>query len=570
MKTTLAKHTKSTRKRRPPTDLVTTKVQERSQVLLKDQRPIVPPGDSVVPVGNAKHDGSLKGAQMMVARGHAPVRIDAPTAPSTSVPTQSRSFLTKVVIELTKARDRLQGELGITKAEWARVSKPESQSSFTFSYRKDDGTEVETTGFRTVFSTIRGAGKGGLRVVPDLDQDTINALASEMPAKTAIMNVPVGGAKGGFRADANKLSDAELARAMRGYVEALMDYGHQEGRIALGPAIDVPAPDVGTSHPRVALMDLAVDAYLGWLAKHGIKKVGDLEVPRALADVPPDAGTATPFIDRYLALFAQKSIPNVGLLATFTGKSVAKGGSLGRNDATGLGVALATLEVMKHEGALPPSATRFAGQSVAVQGYGNVGRGAVLAYVDHGAKVTTIAEFDGAAFAIHKADGFTRADVDALDAFRAAHGTVRGFPGAETRTIEQFWQGKVDILVPAAREGVITEDVATRINAKLVVEGANGPTTHEGDAVLAQRGITVVPDVFANAAGVTVSCYEMEQNLKGERWTLEQVNAKLKKDIPLAFLRLASAQRAHGGTLRSAAFDTALGDFITSLRAQPS
>jgi glutamate dehydrogenase/leucine dehydrogenase len=489
--------------------------------------------------------------------------------PSTSVPTQSRSFLTKVVIELTKARDRLKGSLGITAAEWKRVSKPELQASFDFSYRKDDGSLAETTGYRTVFSTIRGAGKGGLRVVPDLDQDTVNALASEMPAKTAIMNAPVGGAKGGFRADAKSLSDGEFARAMRGYVEALMDHGHAQGRLALGPAIDVPAPDVGTSHPRVALMDIAVDAYLGWLAKNGIDKVGDLVVPKELAAVKHDAdGLSTPFVDRYLQLQAEGKIANVGLLATFTGKSVAKGGSLGRNDATGLGVALATLEVMKHEGLLSKAAKSFDGESVAVQGYGNVGRGAVLAYADLGAKVTRIAEFDGSAFAIEKADGFSRADVEALDLFRARNGTIRGFPGTATLSMDEFWSAPVDILAPSAREGVITDEVAKKIAAKVVVEGANGPTTHEGDAVLSKRGITVVPDVFANAAGVTVSSYEMEQNLKGERWSLDEVNAKLARDIPLAFARLAEAQKAQGGTLRSAAFDVALGDFVTSLRAK--
>src|SRR5688572_11120544 len=126
-----------------------------------------------------------------------------------------------------------------------------------------------------------------------------------------------------------------------------------------------------------------------------------------------------------MKLHADGVIPNVGLLATFTGKSVAKGGSLGRNDATGLGVGLATLEVMKHEGLLPANAKASSGQTVAVQGYGNVGRGAVIAYADLGARVSTIAEFDGTPFAIHKEGGFSRADVDALDAFRAKNGTIR-------------------------------------------------------------------------------------------------------------------------------------------------
>jgi glutamate dehydrogenase len=292
-----------------------------------------------------------------------------------------------------------------------------------------------------------------------------------------------------------------------------------------------------------------------------------------LSAVKADAGgdgLKTPFVDAYLAMHERGEIANVALLATFTGKSVAKGGSLGRNDATGLGVALSTLEVMKHDGALPKDATKFANNSVAVQGYGNVGRGAVLAYIELGAKPTMIAEFDGKPFAIEKAGGFTRADVDALDKFRAEHGTIRGFPGTKTVDMDAFWQAKVDILAPCAREGVITDAVAKKIGAKLVVEGANGPTTNEGDAELKKRGIQLVPDVFANAAGVTVSTYEMEQNMKGEKWSLADVNAKLARDIPIAFARLAARQAKSGGTLREAAYDTALGDFVTALRSSPS
>jgi glutamate dehydrogenase len=537
---------------------------QREEVVVPDA-PITTPGESKIPVGVVAHEGSLKGKNAAIElRGNKKVEKKQSDPPSTSVPTQSRSFLTKVVIELTHARDRLKNELKITNAEWKRVSKPESQAMFQFAYRKDDGSLAETTGFRTIFSTIRGAGKGGLRVVPTLDQDTINALASEMPAKTAIMNQPVGGAKGGFVADSKKLSDGEFARAMRGYVAGLMDHGHKQGKLALGPHIDVPAPDVGTSHPRVDLMAVATDQYLSWLSSKGIERVGEFIVPKELRDVKPDEnGLTTPFVDRYMKLFDEGKIPNMGLLATFTGKSVAKGGSQGRGDATGLGVALATLEVLKHQKALPADAKKFNGESVAVQGYGNVGRGAVLSYLELGAKVTTIAEFDGSAYAIEKKDGFTRDDVKAMDEYRSKNGTLRGFPGTEARSLQEFWSAKVDILAPCAREGEITDNVAKMINAKVIAEGANGPTTHEGDAILAKRGVTVVPDIFANAAGVTVSSYEMEQNMKGERWTLEQVNAKLAKDIPIAFARLA----ARPGTLREAAFDVALADLITTLRA---
>ncbi len=527
------------------------------------------PGGSKRPVGTVPHAGSTKGAQLFITRGSTEVKAKADKKVTTSVPTRSRAFMTKVVIELTHARDRLKGELGITKAEWSRVSKPERQAQFSFSYRKDDGSLADTTGFRTVFTTIRGPGKGGLRVVPDLDQDTVNALASEMGPKTAIMNVAVGGAKGGFVADPKKLSDGEMARAMRGWVGGLMDSGKADGRIALGPGIDVPAPDVGTSHPRVALMDIAVDAYLGWLVKNGVSDVEGLAVPAALKDVGADKGDGlgTPYVDAYLKLFDEGKIKDVGLLATFTGKSVPKGGSLGRSEATGLGVALSTLELMKHDGLVPAGADKFSGETVAVQGYGNVGRGAVIAYLDLGAKVTSIAEFDGTSFAVEKKGGFTRDDVEALDAFRKEHGTIRGFPGTEAVDMDTFWKSKVDILAPCAREGVITDAVAKEIGAKIVAEGANGPTTLEGDNVLQSRGITVLPDVFANASGVTVSTYEMEQNLKGERWSLDEVHAKLAGDIPVAFARLAEMQKAHGGTLRSAAFDVALSDFVTALRS---
>ena len=476
----------------------------------------------------------------------------------------NKKFLGKVSYEFGNAFDGLAAELHVTSDERARITEPERTTRAPFSFTKDDGSVENVTGFRTVFSTLLGPGKGGLRVVANLDADMVKALAFEMCPKAAITGVPVGGAKGGFALNAAALSRGEFARAMRGFVTSQLDAGATEGRIAFGPHADVPAPDVGTSPPGIALMDICTDAYLGWLAGKGIDDVAGHKVPAALRNVKADGdGTGTPFLGAYRAAHEAGEIPNLALLATFTGKSVPNGGSLKHTEATGLGVAFATLQVLKSRGA-----TSLEGKTVAVQGYGNVGQGAVQAFTRLGASVTSIAEFDGSAYAVRKSGGFTPDDVAALDGYKAEHKTLRGFPGSVTIDMRTFWSQAVDVLAPCARENELNEKVAELVNAGIVVEGANGPTSTDADIVLARRGKTVIPDVFANAGGVTVSEFEMEQNLRGEHWTQPAVREKLEGRVESGFARIFGEQVRGGGTLRQAAYRIAVRDLVGALRAR--
>lgn len=451
------------------------------------------------------------------------------------------------------------GRAGLSPDDCRRLAEPERVLSVRFDVPMDDGRVRHLKGWRVLHSTLLGPGKGGLRFASGVDAETLGALAAEMPSKTAIYGLPLGGGKGGVDVDASSLSPRESARVMRGFVRAAMDCAWQTERtLAFGPQVDAPAPDVGTSRPDINLMDVAVDEFVAWIVAARIRQVGTVKVPKSLQRVTPGREDETPFVDFIADLFAAGDCEPMGLLGAFTGKSIQRGGSLGRREATGLGVALATLEMLKHQGALPESAERFAGETVAIQGFGNVGWGAAQAFTRLGARVVAIAEFDSEAYVLEKVAGFDASDVEALEQHKAKHGTLRGFPGSRTRTLDEFWSLPVDALVPCAREGVIDEAVALRIRARILVEGANGPTTGRADRVLEQRGVTVVPDVFANAAGVTVSYFEMRQNQLGERWTQIRVERELRNRVKGAFAALAGAQQRSGGSWREAAVDSAV------------
>lgn len=477
------------------------------------------------------------------------LRADSKPAP------KAPNFLGGVCASLDAAAKRL----GFDAVAQARLRTPENVLHVEFPVRMDDGSTKTFDGWRTRHSTARGPGKGGIRVASGVDADQVGALAAEMPTKPAIHRLPLGGAKGGIDADARTMSAGEMARLIRGYVSSAMTETYErDGTMAFGPKTDIPAPDVGTSRPDVALMDVAVDELLGWLVKNGIDELDGFDVPRQLHAIDSASSKATPYLDAYLALFEAGAIDDLGLIASFTGKSVDHGGSLGRSEATGLGLAYAAIEALARQGVLTKGADRFDGQTIAVQGFGNVGAGAVRAFTDLGARVVSIAEYDDAPYAVVRFGGFGEEDLDALEAFKQEHGTLRGYPGTETISGDAFWRMPVDVLAPCAREGQITKKNAPRIAARLVAEGANGPTTHDADAILARRGVEVVPDIFANAAGVIVSYFEMTQNTSGERWTLPEVQDKLRALVTSGFEALDRAQKRSGGTLREAAFDHAV------------
>lgn len=478
----------------------------------------------------------------------------------------------------------------------------------------DDGSTQQFTGWRVTHNTLLGPGKGGIRVAAGLKLEQVKALATDMSIKNAVAGLDLGGAKGGINTgdvDPRKLSRAEFARMMRSYVKAVLNEVWKKSnhtKIAFNVYTDVPAPDVGTSPVNgLNLMNLCVDQLLRWCARHSedyakwvnqeVAKEKNTEAQdkkRLYLTLPPEliemaregqvsSSEVTPYLDKYIEVQLERMRKTFGkkrtlaLVGAFTGKEagtkkgemdVGKGGSKGRGEATGLGVAYAALEALKRYG-LPDEVNEksFKGQSVAVQGFGNVGSGAVSAFTKLGAKVVAIAEYDPKTkklYAIHKQAGFSGEEVEALKKCWNTTRTLIGFPNSTTIEISAFWRLNVDILAPCAAEKQIDGNVAPLIRARLIVEGANGPTTPEGDKVLFGKGIKVVPDVLANSGGVYVSYLEMVQNILGVSWSEEEVYARLYATMKKNFTRLADISAGERGklkapcTLREAAYVLAL------------
>lgn len=321
--------------------------------------------------------------------------------------------------------------------------------------------------YRAEHSHHRTPTKGGIRFAPHVDLDEVAALAALMTLKCAIVNVPFGGAKGAIALDPRAYSVEELERITRRYTTELVRKNF------IGPAVDVPAPDMGTGEREMA-----------WMA------------------------------DTYIMLHPNE----LNSMACVTGKPVAQGGIHGRIEATGRGVQYALREFFRHADLVQASGLQggLAGQRVSVQGFGNVGSHfARLAQAEDGVVIVGIGEYGGS---IYAPQGL---NVPEVLHWRDVTGSIKGFPEATTfedpRACLEF---ACDILVPAALQNQITGENAGRITAKLIAEGANGPTTSEGDAILRQRGITVIPDIYANAGGVTVSYFEWVKNLSHMRFGL--------------------------------------------------
>lgn len=326
----------------------------------------------------------------------------------------------------------------------------------------DDGSIRHFEGYRVQHNLSRGPGKGGIRYHPDVDLNEVMALSAWMTIKTAVVNLPFGGAKGGIRVDPRQLSPRELERLTRRYTSEI---GH-----IIGPQKDIPAPDVGTN-PNV----------MGWI------------------------------MDTY------SSGQGHTVTGVVTGKPVHLGGSLGRIKATGRGVFITGQQVAEKI-KLP-----LEGAKVAVQGFGNVGSEAAYLFADSKSKIVAIQDHTGT---ISNPEGI---DVAALKTYLENNPGVGGFAGAQAISDEAFWDVEMDILIPAALEGQITVERAQKLTAKLVLEGANGPTYPEADDILVQRGVTIVPDVICNAGGVTVSYFEWVQDMSSYFWSEEEINERLDK-----------------------------------------
>lgn len=373
------------------------------------------------------------------------------------------------------------------------LKEPKRCIEVTIPVRMDDGTLRMFKGWRSAHCDAVGPAKGGIRFNPGVHVDEVKALSIWMTFKCSITGIPYGGGKGGVICDPLSMSDNELEQLSRGYVRGLYKY--------LGEKIDVPAPDVGTN-----------GKIMSWMTDEYCRLTGD-----------------------------QLS------LGTFTGKPVAFAGSLGRDDATGYGISVVTREACKKLGIDLTKA------KVAIQGFGNVGSWTAEFVEKLGGTVVAVSEWDPThgTYVVYNENGIKYAD---LMAEKMANRTLYDFAGATHLTMEEFWALDVDVLIPAALENSITEDVAKLIKTKLVVEAGNGPTTTEGEKILQEKGVTIVPDILSNAGGVTVSYFEWVQNLYGYYWSNEEVAEKEEIAMVNAFNALWDLKEEYNVSFREAAY----------------
>ena len=390
------------------------------------------------------------------------------------------SPMATALAQLRRAVDQLE----LSENDWNTLSTPRRILEVAVPLRRDDGRVEIYKGYRVQYSTTRGPSKGGVRFHQDIDLEETVALAMLMTWKCALTNLPFGGAKGGVAVNARTLSLEENERLTRRYTSEILPI--------IGPERDIPAPDVGTDERNMAWM---MDTY---------------------------------------SVNAGFSVPGV-----VTGKPIVLGGSLGRNSATGDGVALSTREALKLRGINPQGAT------AAIQGFGKVGYWAAVALEKMGLSVVAVSDVNGAV------TGFT--SIEELFEYSKINGTVIGAPSTDHMTNEELLGLDVDVLIPAALADSITHSTAPSIKAKVVVEGANAPTTPEGDAIMNDKGILVVPDILANSGGVIVSYFEWVQDKQNYFWSAEDVRENLDKILMKSIIEVEDLANAKKVTWREAA-----------------
>jgi glutamate dehydrogenase (NAD(P)+) len=381
--------------------------------------------------------------------------------------------------QLRKAVD----QLGLSENDWQTLSTPRRILEVAVPLRRDNDKVEMYKGFRVQYSTTRGPSKGGVRFHPHIDLEETIALAMLMTWKCALTNLPFGGAKGGIAVDAQTLSERENERLTRRYTSEILPI--------IGPERDIPAPDIGTDERNMAWM---MDTY---------------------------------------SVNAGFSVRGV-----VTGKPIVLGGSIGRNSATGDGVAISTREALRIRGIDPVGAT------VAIQGFGKVGYWAAVALEGMGMKVVAVSDVNGAVI------GFE--NVDALWAHFLEHKNLDA-PGTDRISNTELLHLDVDVLIPAALSDAITAQTASGIKAKIVVEGANAPTTPEGDAILNENGVLVVPDILANSGGVIVSYFEWVQDKQNYPWNSDEVKTNLNSILMKAFHEVEEMATTRKVTWREAA-----------------
>lgn len=379
----------------------------------------------------------------------------------------------------------------------------------TLAVRMDDGSTAHFPAYRCRYNSVLGPTKGGIRFHPAVTVEEVQALALWMTIKCAAVGVPFGGGKGGVEVEPKHLSRLELERLSRAYVRAMSNM--------IGPEHDIPAPDVYTN-ARI----------MGWMA------------------------------DEYQAIRRVKSP------AVITGKPLSLGGSPGREEATGRGAFIAIQELAKRKG-LDPSATR-----VAVQGFGNAGYHVARLLARAGYRIVAVSDSKGGVFS---EKGF---DIESLHRHKLDTRELRGVycEGSVCELVDhekisnaELLELEVEMLIPAALEGVITEENAARIKAPVIVEVANGPIVGDVDGLLEERGTVVLPDVLANAGGVTVSYFEWVQNRQGYGWRLEEVRSRLEEMLTAAFAEIWSVHESEGRSMRAATYAVAMRRIAAAVEA---
>ncbi|KAL3650376.1 hypothetical protein CASFOL_006779 [Castilleja foliolosa] len=351
---------------------------------------------------------------------------------------------------------------------------------------KDDGTLVSYIGFRVQHDNSRGPMKGGIRYHPEVEPDEVNALAQLMTWKTAVADIPYGGAKGGIGCNPKDLSKSELERLTRVFTQKIHDL--------IGVNTDVPAPDMGTNSQTMAWM-----------------------------------------LDEYSKFHGHSP-------AVVTGKPIDLGGSLGREAATGRGVVYATEALLAEHG------KSIKGLTFAIQGFGNVGSWAARLIHERGGKVVAVSDITGA---VKNNNGI---DIPGLLQHKDATGKLADFSGADAMSSDDLLAHECDVLIPCALGGVLNRENAGEVKAKFIIEAANHPTDPDADEIFSKKGIIVLPDIYANSGGVTVSYFEWVQNIQGFMWEEEKVNRELKRYMTNAFQNIKGMCKSHDCDLRMGAF----------------
>lgn len=396
--------------------------------------------------------------------------------------------------------DEAASRLGLKEADYITLRYPEREMIVSIPVRMDNGEMKVFEGYRVQHNSARGPYKGGIRFHQNADLDEVKALAAWMSFKCAIVNIPYGGAKGGIKVNPSKLSRDELIRLTRRYTTRILPI--------IGPDQDIPAPDVNTN-----------GEVMGWI------------------------------MDTY-SMFKGHSVPGV-----VTGKPIEIGGSIGRTEATGRGVTIITRQCLEHLG------MSYENSAYAIQGMGNVGGTAAQILYDKGCKIVAVSDYSGG---VYNENGL---DIPA----------IRTYLSDKTKALIDYVSDDVkhisndevitcccDVLIPAALENQITGENAAGVQAKVIIEAANGPTTVEADKILEEKGIVVVPDILANAGGVVVSYFEWVQNIQSMAWDLDEVNRTLKKIMNKAYDEVDAMSRDNKVTMRMGAYMVAINRICTA------